>query len=104
MPGEEAGPLARLEPEDQEFIVRLVLASGSLKELASGYGVSYPTIRARLDRVIERLGRLVDGREADPMTDLVIDLIEKGQVPAGAGKRLLETHRQQVKKAREKPS
>jgi hypothetical protein len=103
MAGEELGPLARLGPEDQEFVVRLVLSSGSLKELASGYGVSYPTIRTRLDRVIERLGRLVDGREADPMADLVIDLVEKGQVSAGAGKRILETHRHQIKKAKENP-
>jgi len=44
-----------LEDEDLQFIKRLVLASGSLKELAQAYGVSYPTIRLRLDRLIEKL-------------------------------------------------
>jgi polyhydroxyalkanoate synthesis regulator phasin len=37
------------------------------------------------------------------MADLVIDLVEKGQVSAGAGKRILETHRHQIKKAKENP-
>ena len=37
--------LVHLEDEDRQFIKRLVLASGSLKQLAAEYGVSYPTIR-----------------------------------------------------------
>src|SRR5262249_19886348 len=41
--------LAALEEEDWQFLRRFVLASGSLKDLAAEYGVSYPTIRARLD-------------------------------------------------------
>lgn len=47
--------LARLSPEDQEFIVRLIEASGSLKELARVYGISYPTIRNRLDSLIDKV-------------------------------------------------
>ena len=43
--------LDALEDEDLSFIKRFVLASGSLKELASVYGISYPTVRLRLDRV-----------------------------------------------------
>lgn len=44
-----------LEDEDLNFIKRFVLASGSLKEMAQLYGVSYPTIRLRLDRLIEKI-------------------------------------------------
>ena len=40
-----------LEDEDVAFIRRFVLASGSLKEMAAQYGVSYPTVRLRLDRL-----------------------------------------------------
>ena len=48
--------LEHLEDEDYQFIKRFVLASGVLlKELADRYGVSYPTIRLRLDKVIERI-------------------------------------------------
>ena len=47
--------LERLSDEDVSFIKRFVLASGSLKELAKAYGISYPTVRLRLDRLIEKV-------------------------------------------------
>lgn len=48
-------PLASLTPDDQEFILEFIKASGSLKEMAGILGVSYPTVRNRLDEVIEKL-------------------------------------------------
>ena len=48
-------PLASLSQEDQEFVVEFVRASGSLKEMAGLLKVSYPTVRNRLDEVIEKL-------------------------------------------------
>ncbi len=47
--------LDRLSDEDRNFLKRFVLASGSLKALAEEYHVSYPTIRLRLDRLIEKI-------------------------------------------------
>ena len=47
-----------LEETDLVFIKRLVLASGSLKELAQQYGITYPTLRLRLNRLIERVKAL----------------------------------------------
>jgi len=47
--------LMRLNNDDQNFIQSFVLNSGSLKALAKSLGVSYPTVRNRLDDVIERL-------------------------------------------------
>ena len=44
-----------LNDEDQAFVRRFVLASGSLKELARVYGVSYPTVRLRLDKLIAKI-------------------------------------------------
>ena len=44
-----------LEPEDQEFIKEFVLASGSLKQLAKNYRVSYPTVRLRVDKLIGQI-------------------------------------------------
>ena len=44
--------MAALEDEDGTFIKKFILASGSLKEMAAQYGVSYPTVRLRLDRLI----------------------------------------------------
>lgn len=47
--------LASLGQEDQEFILEFIKASGSLKEMAGILDVSYPTVRNRLDEIIEKL-------------------------------------------------
>jgi hypothetical protein len=51
----ELSPLAGLSPDDQLFVLEFMKASGSLKELARLHGLSYPTIRNRLDEIIERV-------------------------------------------------
>ena len=57
--------MAGLEEEDVAFIKKFILASGSLKEVAAQYGVTYPTVRLRLDRLIQKI-RLVEDTAADP--------------------------------------
>jgi hypothetical protein len=52
----ELAPLLRLSPDDQAFVEAFVSESGSLKAMAKRLGVSYPTVRNRLDDVISRLG------------------------------------------------
>jgi hypothetical protein len=47
--------LSRLSLDDQAFILEFIKASGSLKEMARLLGLSYPTVRNRLDEVIERI-------------------------------------------------
>ena len=47
--------MRNLEEEDIVFLKKFVLASGSLKEIASQYGVTYPTVRLRLDRLIQKI-------------------------------------------------
>ncbi len=54
-----------LEEEDVAFIKKFILASGSLKEVAGQYGVTYPTVRLRLDRLIQKI-RLSEDTAADP--------------------------------------
>lgn len=51
-----------LSEEDLSFIKRFVLAFGSQKDLAQAYGVSYPTVRLRLGRVIEKI-KVLDSQE-----------------------------------------
>jgi hypothetical protein len=87
-----------LSDDDLEFVQRFVLASGSLKELAQGYGVSYPTIRARLDKLLERLQALVAGRKPDPMADLLAGLVARGELTPGAGRAVLKLHREVLEK------
>lgn len=49
-------PLLRLSREDQAFVEAFVTESGSLKAMATRLGNSYPTVRNRLDDIIEKLG------------------------------------------------
>jgi len=52
----ELPPLASLCPDDQAFILDFMKASGSLKEMAKLMRLSYPTVRNRLDEIIEHIG------------------------------------------------
>ena len=56
--GFDLSVLARLAPEDQAFVLEFVKSSGSLKAMARHYGISYPTVRNRMDALIERVRRL----------------------------------------------
>lgn len=62
--------MGNLEEEDLAFIKRFVLSSGSLKEVARQYGVTYPTVRLRLDRLIQRI-RLGEQNAQEPYIALI---------------------------------
>lgn len=89
-------PLLQLPREDLDFVLQLVLKSGSLKDLAAEYDVSYPTIRARLDKVIERLRGVLAGRAPDPLVELLATLLERGEISSSAAKAVRELHRQSL--------
>lgn len=55
--------LCRLSAEDQFLAARFIMASGSLKDLAREYGISYPTMRNRLDELISRMDQLLESEE-----------------------------------------
>ena len=62
--------MKELEEEDLVFIKKFVLASGSLKEVAKQYQVTYPTVRLRLDRLIQKI-QMGDEQECDPYLSLI---------------------------------
>ena len=62
--------MKELEEEDLVFIKKFVLASGSLKEVATQYQVTYPTVRLRLDRLIQKI-QMGDEQECDPYISLI---------------------------------
>lgn len=59
-----------LDEEDVAFIKRFLLASGSLKEMARQYGVTYPTVRLRLDRLIQKI-KVSEDTDRDPYVGLI---------------------------------
>jgi len=94
-------PLLALTDEELEFVMRMVMASGSLKELARAYGVSYPTIRARLNRLIARLEVIVKGRPISPMAELLGNLVERGELSLGGARSVLKLHRKENRPTKE---
>lgn len=65
--------MADLEDEDVTFVKKFLLASGSLKEMARQYGVTYPTVRLRLDRLIQKI-KLSEDTEKEPYIALIKQL------------------------------
>jgi hypothetical protein len=88
-------PLLALSEEELDLVMQMVLASGSLKDLARVYQVSYPTIRLRVDRVIERLRQLANGTKPDPMMQLLAELVERGEITVPAARSVRDLYRQQ---------
>jgi hypothetical protein len=80
--------LAGLPVEHQRFIEMFVLAGGNLKEIAERVGVSYPTIRSRLDKVIEALrGEIA---KTQRVRGSLLDAVEPGKTTAEEAARLIK--------------
>ena len=86
------GWMTQLEEEDMAFIKKFILSSGSLKEVAALYSVSYPTVRLRLDRLIQKI-RLAESAEADPYVSLVKRLAVDDKLDFDTAKILITEYR-----------
>jgi hypothetical protein len=84
----ELPQLARLEAEDQVFIAAFMKSHGSIKEMEQVFGVSYPTIKSRLNRINESL-EFVDTDPAPPKSD-VLERLGRGEITAENAIRELE--------------
>lgn len=80
--------------EDLAFVKRFILTSGSLKELAVAYDVSYPTVRLRLDRLIEKLKVLESEDQTDDYERLLRGLYAEGKLDAATFRQLLSRYHQ----------
>ena len=69
------------------------MSSGSLKDLADQYGVSYPTIRLRLDRLIDRIRTLDEVQPTDAFHARIRLLVADGEMSPTLAKELLQLHR-----------
>ncbi|RDW16167.1 DUF2089 family protein [Oceanobacillus chungangensis] len=81
-----------LDNEDIEFIRKFVLSSGSLKQIAKGYGVSYPTVRIRLDRIIQKIEMNVD-LEKEPLISYVKQLAIENRINLDDAKNIIEKYK-----------
>jgi hypothetical protein len=85
----ELPQLARLSMEDQVFITAFVRSHGSIKEMEQVFGVSYPTIKARLSRIVNSLP-FVESNPTPSRTE-ILDRLQRGEISAQDAIRELET-------------
>jgi hypothetical protein len=74
----ELPPLARLRYEDQVFVSEFVRSHGSIKDMEKAFGISYPTVKSRLNRIIDQLQLVEVG--ASPDLDDALALLERGEI------------------------
>jgi hypothetical protein len=85
-----------LEEDEQNFLKRFILSSGSLKDLARHYNVSYRTVRLRLDRVIEKIQ--VNENNKDSFEANIMKMVIEEQISFDAAKEIIEVYRKEKEK------
>lgn len=86
---------SKLENEDVEFIKKFILASGSLKEMARQYGVTYPTVRLRLDKLIQKI-KVNEDLENEPYVSLIKRMVIDEKIDYDVAKILIEEYRKNI--------
>lgn len=88
--------LQALSDEDLQFLKRFILSSGSLKALAQEYDISYPTVRTRLDRLIEKVKAADRSNYEDEFHRVIQILAADGSVAPSIAKQLIKAHKKSV--------
>jgi hypothetical protein len=81
--------LANLPTEHQRFIEIFVLAGGNLKQIAEQAGVSYPTVRSRLDKVIDALRQEI--ARTQEVRGTILDAVSEGKLSADEAARIIKS-------------
>jgi hypothetical protein len=77
----EVPPLAQLSADDQVFVAAFVRCHGSIKQMEKFFGVSYPTIKGRLNRIGARLpGAEIEPDEPAPQSAALLGRLERGEM------------------------
>ena len=89
--------LINLELEDINFIKKFILYSGSLKDLAKEYDITNPTMRIRLDKLIEKI-KMYDDSNIDPYIEKIKILALDNKIDLDTAKSLINEYRKVRKK------
>ena len=84
--------MLNLEDEDVAFIKKFLQASGSLKEMARQYGVTYPTVRLRLDKLIQKI-QISEDTANEPYVALIKRLVVSDKVDFDTAKILISEYK-----------
>lgn len=83
----EIDKFQRLDDEDKEFIELFLQKRGSIKDVGEEIGISYPTVRNRIDRIVGKLGGTVD-KKAGRID--ILNMLDNGEITAEKARTLLE--------------
>lgn len=89
-----------LEQEDVTFLKNFVQKSGSLKEIAKLYDVSYPTVRLRLDKLIQKI-ELGDRQEEEPFSTFIKGLAVDSRIDLETAKIIIEKYKKEKEHERQ---
>lgn len=78
----ELSKLSYLTAEQLNFIEVFIKSRGNIKEVEKELGISYPTVRAKLDEVVAALGYTVTRQKDMPSSKDIVDMLEKGEITA----------------------
>ncbi len=84
--------ILNLEQEDATFLKNFVSSSGSLKDLAKLYEVSYPTVRLRLDRLIQKID-MSNKQEEEPFQTFIKGLAVDSRIDLETAKIIIEKYK-----------
>ncbi len=84
--------MMNLEDEDVAFIKNFLLASGSLKEIAGQYGVTYPTVRLRLDKLIQKV-QISEDNASEPYIALIKRMTVNDKIDLDTAKILIHEYK-----------
>ncbi|MCW1927878.1 DUF2089 family protein [Bhargavaea beijingensis] len=99
--GKEQLPLwiSSLDPEELEFIRKFMINSGSLKKLAKDYEVSYPTVRLKLDRLIQTINLNYEKEKDEAsLTSFIKKLAIEEQISLQVAQQLIEKYEEERKR------
>lgn len=83
----EMDNFARLDKEDKEFIELFLQKRGSIKDVGEEIGISYPTVRNRIDKLVAKLGGKID-KKASRID--ILNMLDNGEITASQARELLE--------------
>jgi len=88
--------IENMDDEDISFVRKFILASGSLKEVAGIYGVTYPTVRLRLDRLIQKI-QISEDAANEPYISLIKRMAINEKIDFDTAKILITEYKKHVK-------
>lgn len=91
------GWISNLDDEDLVFIKNFIMSSGSLKEIAKQYKVTYPTVRLRLDKLIQKI-QINEDRQTEPYISLIKRLAVDEKLDLETAKLLVNEYKKTLEK------